>query len=214
MKTNILSLKAIPLRGWLSFRPRRTTLAPKISAMAMFGCLAVVALLACASLPKVLDPSGIDLNVTALSDRMVMVYYGQGGPFSVDPYLPITGFMIGKQFSYVVLRIQLVSLRKSHISLIDARATDSDGKVVARLHSRQDFEALIRSQTADEQAIGRLDTKVDQTYFPDGGVETVPGERTYTAVLVADTTIHLPVPISVEISVDGEARNLQAQWVH
>ena len=182
--------------------------------MAMFGCLAVVALLACASLPKVLDPSGIDLNVTALSDRMVMVYYGQGGPFSVDPYLPITGFMIGKQFSYVVLRIQLVSLRKSHISLIDARATDSDGKVVARLHSRQDFEALIRSQTADEQAIGRLDTKVDQTYFPDGGVETVPGERTYTAVLVADTTIHLPVPISVEISVDGEARNLLAQWVH
>ena len=135
---------------------------------------AALAVTGCQTLPRVEDPSGVDVAVRGLTDQKVMMYYGQGGPFEPDPYLPPNLLLSGGHEAYVLIRIEITSIRKGLVTLDDAQATDSRGAVVARLYREKDFLDLLRRQKADEQLLGQLSVKVERTYFPDTGWEIGP----------------------------------------
>jgi hypothetical protein len=179
---------------------------------ALLACLAALFLAGCATLPKVSDPSGIDVSVTGLSDQKVMIYYGQGGPNQPDPYIASYQLLGGSNDAYVVIRIELASLRKASVTLNDAVATDSSGNVVARLSSKRGFLGLLRQKSADEQLQTQLGVIVERTYFPDGGVEIGPGTRSYAAVLVGKPQLPTPLTVTGRMTVEDAPRSFQVQW--
>jgi hypothetical protein len=183
------------------------------AALAALSCLAGLVLAGCSTLPKVSDPSGVDVSVAGLTDQKVMIYYGQGGPDDLDPYIPANPLLSGSHDALVVLRIELASIRKGFVTLDDARATDASGTVVARLYSKRDFLDLLGRQSTDEQVLTQLNVKVERTYFPDGGVEIGPGSRRYAVVLVGKSPLPTPLTVTAQISVDkGAPRDFQFSW--
>jgi hypothetical protein len=142
-----------------------------------------------------------------------MIYYGQGGSFEPDPYLPSGQVLTSSNNPFVVLRIEIASIRKAFVSLDDAEAKDSSGTVVARLSSKPDFLDLLRRQSTDEQLLNQLGIKVERTYFPDGGVRIDPGSRSFAVVLVGKTQLPMPLTVTAQLSVDaGTPRVFQFQW--
>ena len=153
------------------------------STLGALCCVIAVVLAGCSTLPKVQDPSGVDVSVTGLTDQKVQIYYGQGGPFEPDPYLA-SGQLLTSSNPFVVLRIELASIRKAFVSLDDAEAKDSSGTVVARLSSKPDLLDQLRRQSTDEQLLNQLILKVERTYFPDGGARIDAGSRSFAVVLM------------------------------
>lgn len=174
-------------------------------------CVIAVLLAGCSTLPRVQDPSGVDVSVTGLTDQKVMIYYGQGGPFEPDPYLT-SGQLLTSSNPFIALRIEIASLRKAYVTLDDAEAKDSSGAVVARLSGKSDFLDLLRRQSADEQLLNQLDIKVERTYFPDRGVRIDPGDRSFAVVLVGKTQLPTPLTVTAQLSVEGTLRVFQFQW--
>jgi hypothetical protein len=177
-------------------------------------CCAIGVLLAgCSTLPRVQDPSGVDVSVIGLTDQKVMMYYGQGGPFDPDPYLS-SGQLLTTSGNnpFVVLRIQLASIRKAFVTFDDAEAKDSSGAVVARLSSKKDFLDLLGRQSADEQLLAQLGVKVERTYFPGGGLRMDPGSRSFAVVLMGKTLFPTPLTVTAQLSVEGTPRVFQFQW--
>ena len=176
-------------------------------------CCGIAVLLAgCSTLPRVQHPSGVDVSVTALTDQKVMIYYGQGGPFEPDPYLA-SGQLLTRSDPFLVLRIELASIRKAFVTLDYAEAKDSSGTVVACLSSKPDFLALLLRQSTDEQLLNQLSIKVERTYFPDGGVRIDPGSRSFAVVLVGKTQLPTPLTVTAQLSVEaGTPRVFQFQW--
>jgi hypothetical protein len=182
------------------------------STLGALCCVFAVVLAGCSTLPKVQDPSGVDVSVTALTDQKVQIYYGQGGPFEPDPYLP-SGQLLTSSDPFIVLRIELASLRKAFVSLDGAEAKDSSGTVVARLSRVPDFMDLLRRQSTDEQLLNQLTIKVQRTYFPDKGVQIDPGNRSFAVVLVGKAPLPTPLTVTAQLSVDtGTPRIFQFQW--
>jgi hypothetical protein len=172
-----------------------------------------VLLAGCSTMPRVQDPSGVDVSVIGLTDQKVMMYYGQGGPFEPDPYLPSSQLLTTSGNNpFVVLRIQLASIRKAFVTLDDAEAKDSSGAVVARLSSKPDFLDLLGRQSTDEQLLNQLGVKVERTYFPARGVRIDPGSRSFAVVLVAKTQLLTPLTVTAQLSIEGTPRVFQFQW--
>lgn len=183
------------------------------ASVAALSCLAALVLVGCATLPRVQDHSGVDVSVTGLTDQRVMIDYGQGFPFEPDPYIPPNQLLAGSHDAYVVLRIEVASIRKSFVRLDGAAATDSSGTVVARLFSKREFLNLLARQNTDEQLITQLGVMVERTYFPDGGLETGPGSRRYAVVLVGKSPLATPLTVNAQVTVDtGSPRAFQFQW--
>ena len=175
-------------------------------------CCAIAVLLAgCSTLPRVQDPSGVDVSVTGLTDQKVRIYYGQGGPFEPDPYLP-SGQLLTPGNPFIVLRIEIASIRKAFVTLDDAEAKDSSGAIGARLSSESEFLDLLRRQSTDEQLLNQLGVKVERTYFPDGGVRIDPGSRSFAVVLAGKTQLPSPLTVTAQLSVEGTPRVFQFQW--
>ena len=175
-------------------------------------CFAIAVLLAgCSTLPKVQDPSGVDVSVTGLTDQKVQIYYGQGGPFEPDPYLS-SGQLLTSGNPFLVLRIEIASLRRAFVSLDSAQAQDSSGAVVARLSSEGDFIEMLGRQSTDEQLLRQLGVKVERTYFPARGARVEPGKRSFAVVLAAKTQLPTPLTVTAQLSVDGTPRAFQFQW--
>jgi len=183
--------------------------------IAVFTFMAALVVIGCQTVPKVSDPSGVDVTVTGLTDQKVMIYYGQGAPFEPDPYIPPSLLLSGHTDAYVVVRIEVASIRKALITLDDAQAMDATGTVVAHLLRKADFLDLLRRQGADEQLLGQLDLKVERTYFPDAGWQTSPGKRAFAAVLVATAPLKPPLTVNAQLTVDGGApRAFQVPWTN
>ncbi len=143
-----------------------------------------------------------------------MAYYGQGGPFEPDPYIPASQILTGTNDSYVILRIDLASIRKGLVTLDGAQAANSNGDVIARLLSKQDFQNVLLRQTADEQLLNQLDIKVERTYFPDGGARVSPGTLSYAVVLLGKGKFPTPLTVKAQVSVDGTPRTFELQWTN
>jgi hypothetical protein len=181
--------------------------------IAAFGGFLALVLVGCAGLPSVHDPSGVDISVTGLSDRQVFVYYGQGGPFEPDPYIANSALFAPEKHQFIVLRIEIASLQKTTITLNSATARDENGAVVARLYSKREFLALLKSESVDDQQLSAFNLKVEQTYIPDRGIEMTPGKRTYVAVLMGKPP--LPHSLTVTARIDpgiGTPRTLLIDW--
>ena len=181
------------------------------STLGALCCVIAVLLAGCSTLAKVQDPSGVDVSVTGLTDQKVRIYYGQGGIFEPDPYLP-SGQLLTGSIPFMVLRIEIASLRKAFVSLDDAEAKDSSGTVVARLSSKPDFLDLLGRQSTDEQLLNQLDIKLERTYFPGRGVRTDPGTRSFAVVLVGKTQLPTPLTVTAQLTVEGTPRVFQFQW--
>jgi len=171
-----------------------------------------VLLAGCSTLPRVQDPSGVDVSVTGLTDQKVMMYYGQGDTSQPDPYLPSGQLLVTSSNPFMVLRIELASIRKAFVTLDDAEAKDSTGTVVARLSSKPDFLDLLRRQSTDEQLLAQLGVKVERTYFPGGGVRIDPGRRSFAVVLMGKTQFPTPLTVTAQLSVEGTPRLFEFQW--
>jgi hypothetical protein len=185
----------------------------------VLGSLILLAFAGCASVPVVHDPSGVDVAVTGLSENLVMMYYGQGGVGEPDPYIAASGLLSGllpsQKQDFVVLRIEIASLIQTHVDIYDVGVKDAKGADAARLFTKQEFLELLRSQSLDDQVLNGYKLKLDQTYFPDGGVEIKAGKRSYVAVLVGRHP--LPTPLSVEASIDlgfDAPRVFRFQWTN
>ena len=174
-------------------------------------CVIVVLLVGCSTLPKVQDPSGIDVSVIGLTDQKVQIYYGQGAPFDPDPYLA-SGQVLTPGTPFLVLRIEIASLRKGLVSLDNAEVKDSSGAVVARLSSKEDVLAMLGRQSTDEQLLRQLTVKVERTYFPGGGAHIEPGTRSFAVVLAGKTQLLTPLTVTAQLSVEGAPRAFQFQW--
>jgi hypothetical protein len=154
----------------------------------------------------------VDVAVTGLTDQKVQIYYGQGGDFEPDPYIP-SGQLLTTTYPFLVLRIELASLRKAFVTLDDAEAKDSSGTVVARLYRKPEFMGMLARQSTDEQLLNQLGVKVERTYFPDGGARIDPGNRSFAVVLVGKTQLPTPVTVTAQLTVDaGTPRVFQFQW--
>ena len=181
------------------------------STLGALCCVIAVLLAGCSTLPRVQDPSGVDVSVTGLTDQKVRIYYGQGGPFEPDPYLP-SGQLLTSNNPFVVLGIELASIRKAFVTLDGAEAKDSSGTVVARLSSKPDFLDLLQRQSTDEQLLNQLGVKVERTYFPGGGARIDPGSRRFAVVLVGKTQLPTALTVTVQLSVEGTPRVFQFHW--
>jgi hypothetical protein len=184
----------------------------KSTMVALWGAVALV-LAGCSTLPKVTDISGVDVSVTGLTDQQVMIHYGQGGPFEPDPYIHGNQILSGDNRAYVIVRIELPSIRRAFVTLDGVQAVDSNGTVVASLYSKREFLDLLRTQGTDEQLLTQLHIKIERTYFPDGGAQIDPGSRSYAVVLVGKAPLPVPLTVSARISVDGGTpRAFNFQW--
>ena len=153
----------------------------------------------------------MDVSVTGLTDQKVRVYYGQGGPFEPDPYLP-SGQLLTPGNPFIVLRIELASIRTAFVTLDDAEAKDSSGTVVASLSSKADLLDLLARQSTDEQLLNQLGVKVERTYFPGGGARIDAGRRSFAVVLTGKTQLPTPLTVTAQLSVEGTPRLFQFQW--
>lgn len=181
------------------------------STLCALCCVIAVFFAGCSTLPKVQDPTGVDVSVIGLTDQKVRIYYGQGGPFEPDPYLP-SGQLLTSNNPFVVLGIELASIRKAFVTLDGAEAKDSSGTVVARLSSKPDFLDLLQRQSTDEQLLNQLGIKVERTYFPGGGARIDPGSRRFAVVLVGKTQLPTALTVTVQLSVEGTPRVFQFHW--
>jgi len=174
-------------------------------------CLVPFIFAGCQSVPKVQDPSGVSISVVPLTDNQVMMYYGQGAPFEPDPYIA-PAMILSSHWSYVVLRVEIQSMRKAFVTLSDAVARDATGAVSLNCPTSRIFLSLLRQESTDDQLLNQLATKAERTYFPDGGVEVGPGRRSYAAVLVGSVA-KPPLTVEAHMNVDTEPpRPFQVQW--
>ena len=181
------------------------------SAVAFLCVVTALVMAGCQGLPKVLDPSGVDVAVTGLTDQQVMIHYGQGAPFDPDPYLA-PNMLLSGHASYVVLRIEINSIRNAFITVNNAEAKDAGGTVVARLSSKRDFIGMLIQQSTDDQLLTQLQVKAERSYFPDGGIEVGPGSRAYAVVLVGNV-LTPPLTVTAQVTVDtSEPRAFDFPW--
>jgi len=164
----------------------------------------------CAGVPKVTDPSGVDINVVSLTEREVLGRFGM--TTDGNPYVAPGAAVMGTPGEYIVLRFDISASHEGifHLNRIDALGPDS--KPVATAFERDGFASYAPKWTDDESLAKKLSVNVERTYLPGYDFPIRPGRRTYYAVLAGKRPLPRPFVVTVSVSIDsGTARDFAFQ---
>ncbi|HUX11625.1 MAG TPA: hypothetical protein VMW87_01280, partial [Spirochaetia bacterium] len=127
---------------------------------------AMVLLAGCASIPKVSDPSGVEISVTRMSDSQVRTRFGTGAAGDLNPFVPFGGLLTPQTADYVVLDVTIRAARKANLTFYRASAVDNTGKVVGDLYRWEQFKKLIKDWADPGKDYNQLYDRAMRVYFP------------------------------------------------
>ena len=161
--------------------------------------LAILSLAACSTIPKVTDPSGVDISVTQLSSSQIHSYYGINVSGDLNPFVPPGGFLSRQSLDYIVLRITVAAARPAEITLERATAVDAAGAQVAKLYTWPEFQSLLERSYSSGRDYQQVYGRARNAYMETFDQTIKPGRYSYEVVLVGKHPMPLPVKISVDI---------------
>ncbi len=169
------------------------------------AALTCLILAGCATVPKVTDPSGVDISVKAMNLYSVRTYYGTNATGDYNPFIPFGGLITRQDKDYVVLRIHIAAARDAVVSVNRILAEDASGARVAEWYTWPRFKRYIESWQYGGRQQQQLVDRAMRAYLPSNTVKVGPGTRNYVVVLIGNRPMPSPVTVVANISVDGGA---------
>jgi len=170
-----------------------------IAAVVLAGALS-----GCAGVPKVVDPSGVDLSLSRLTERQMLALYGAGTDDDPNPYVTPGSLLSSSDAEYIVLRLDVVAARRALISLNEVTARDDSGKQLATLYTWPDFKAWLKSWSMDDKVLNIEYVKAESSYIPGMDFQVGVGRRSYYLVLIGKRPIPKPCTVLGSFSIDSD----------
>jgi hypothetical protein len=157
---------------------------------------ALLVLVCCASAPRIIDPSGVDVSVSRLTPDQALMSFS-ATPADPNPYRTPGGLLMGYPNELVVLRFDISAATQSPVAINAITATGNDDSRVARYFYIDEYAKYIAGwQLPVSVRNGEI---VKETYLPGDRFVVRQGKRSYYAVLVGKNPIPRPFQVRVDL---------------
>jgi len=170
-----------------------------------------LALSSCSTIPKVTDPSGVDVSVTQMTPGEISASYGfdtgDTGD-NINPYLARTGYLTRQTLDFIVLQLKITAAVPAKVYLYRWSARGPSGNEVAALYSRDALRTQIDAWNQPGRGLQQANDTIRRSYLPSTTIEIGPGRRTYVLVFAGKHPMPLPATVVVDLSVNsGKGRS-------
>ena len=160
----------------------------------------------CASVPKVSNPSGVDVSLRALSEVQVEQRFGSIDGY--DPYITPSTIVNANPDQYIVVELTIAAAKEARISVFSLVAKDADGRKFAHFFQWDDFAAYLDGWKEDAHAGQMLTAKAARDYLRNTDFDMKPGRRSYMAVLIGKKPLPKDFTIEVMYGVDDATSSI------
>jgi hypothetical protein len=149
----------------------------------VFLAVLCAALAGCASVPKVADPSGVDLSIHSVSESEATLRFG-ANESDGNPYLTPGGILQINKDQYVLVELKINADKPAHLEIYSIVARDAEGKEIAHFFEWNDFVAYIDDWKIDSRSGDMQRAAASRNYLKSTSLDLKPGSRSYMAVLI------------------------------